>query len=117
MVCFGLNPLVQGLSVALYQEMLGIALFYLLLVGGVLEGRRSPLLWLAAAAALVNRDTFWIYLLVVSALNWRSIFHQRADRPRVRAAVGPFQSAGSWRCWPSTSRRRAACPRSPSSGR
>ena len=75
-----MQSLVHALGASLYQGMLGFALLYLLLSGGALELRASRLLWFTAATALVTRDTFWIYLLVVSALNWRTILGQRRER-------------------------------------
>jgi hypothetical protein len=82
MGAFAYQQAVAPCSVQLYQEILGSALFFWLLQGGALDLRKSRFLLLLAAAALITRETFWIYLLVVTALNLRRL---RGDRRLGRA--------------------------------
>lgn len=80
MLCFAQQQQVASLSVRLYQEITGIALFYALLYAGALELPKRPLLLLIAGAALLARDTFWIYLLSLTLLNRKAILSGRSYR-------------------------------------
>ena len=75
MVCFAFQHIMTFLSTHLYQEMMAAALLFSLLWGGALELRKSRWLLLAGCAAMLTRDTFWIYLFVLTALNLKTILH------------------------------------------
>jgi hypothetical protein len=64
----------------LMQEGLGMALFFLLLLGGALELRKSKWLLVAGCAALLARDAFWIYLFALTLLNAPRIWKDRDYR-------------------------------------
>jgi hypothetical protein len=80
MFCFAENRLVSGLATTLYQEILGVAFFYLLLYLGALDLRKARVLVLLGALALLTRDTFQFYLLSLTLLNWKTILADRAYR-------------------------------------
>ncbi len=80
MFCFAEQRLVSDLATRLYQETLGVAFFYWLLQAGALDLRKSRVVLLVGALALVTRDTFQIYLLVLTLLNWKAIVADRVYR-------------------------------------
>lgn len=71
---FSHQRILFNLSVSLYQEMLEIFFFYLLLYMGALELKKSGLLLLMASMAVFIRETFWVYLLVLTICNRTKIF-------------------------------------------
>lgn len=73
MFCFAYQQNITFLSVNLYQEMLEIALFYILLYSGALDLRKSKLLLAVAGIALLTRDTFLVYLFAITLLNYKKI--------------------------------------------
>ncbi len=80
MAGFGQQMLVAHLSVTLYQEVLGAAIFYLLLYGGALELKQSWKLVALGTVGLLTRDTFQIYLFVLTVLHWRAIWSSKTYR-------------------------------------
>jgi len=74
---FARLQMVLSLSASLMQEIIAIALFCLLLQLGALELKKKWWILIAAIPALLTRDTFWIYLFVVSLLNWKTILFDR----------------------------------------
>ena len=80
MFCFAEQRLISGLAVTLYQEILGVAFFYLLLYSGALDLRKARVLVLLGALALLTRDTFQFYLLALTLLNWKTILRDRTYR-------------------------------------
>jgi hypothetical protein len=74
---FAYQSLVVFLSTNLYQEILEAALFFALLNGGALELRKRPLLVLWGVLGLLTRDTFLIYLAILTVLNARTILRDR----------------------------------------
>ena len=80
MFCFAHQRVVLRLGIDLYQEIIEMALFYLLLWGGALELRKSKWLLPAGGAGLMTRDSFSIYLLAVSLLNRRKIVSDKSYR-------------------------------------
>jgi len=68
MFCFAQQPVIARSSTMLYQEITGIALFYLLLYGGALELVKRRWLLVVGAAALLTRDSMWIYLFTLTCL-------------------------------------------------
>ena len=83
LAAFAGQEVVSSAGHRLMQEITGMALLYLLLVCGALELRGKRGIVLVAMAAMLARDSFWIYLFVFSILNWRSMV---ADR-KLRKAV------------------------------
>ena len=77
---FAYQEVVPSASVQLYQEILGSFFFFFLLHAGALELRKSKILLVAVWAALITRETFWIYLFVVTALHAKRILADRALR-------------------------------------
>ncbi|MBN2491832.1 MAG: hypothetical protein JXQ29_13380 [Planctomycetes bacterium] len=77
MGAFAYHITVAPCSVQLYQEIVSSALFFYLIQAGALELRKRKRLVLIAWAALLTREIFWIYLLVLTVLRFRRI---RADR-------------------------------------
>jgi hypothetical protein len=73
MFCFAQQAAGSRGSISLHQEITGTALFYLLLYGGALELARHRWLLVAGAAALLARDSIWIYLFALTVLNARTI--------------------------------------------
>ncbi|MCL5746413.1 MAG: hypothetical protein M1541_21195 [Acidobacteria bacterium] len=82
MFCFAQQVVVRALGVLLYQEIIELALFYVLLWAGVLEGRRAFWVLALATVALLTRESFWIYLATLSLLNWKKILAGKAERYR-----------------------------------
>jgi hypothetical protein len=80
MFCFAENRLVSGLATTLYQEILGVAFFYLLLYLGALDLKKAGVLVLLGALALLTRDTFQFYLLSLTLFNWKTILADRTYR-------------------------------------
>ncbi len=80
MFCFAYQRTFTHVSVDLYQEITEAALFFLLVWAGAMEFRKSKFLLLAGCAALLARDSFWIYLFSLTILNWRRIFGERRLR-------------------------------------
>ncbi len=80
MFCFAHQRVLLRLNGQPYQEGIELALFYVLLWAGALELRKSRWLVAIGAAALLTRETFWIYLLAVSLLNWKQIVSQKSYR-------------------------------------
>jgi hypothetical protein len=76
--CFARQQMIMSLGMSLMQEIIGVALFLLLLQSGALELRKKWWLLLTVVLALLTRDDFWIYLFVVSLLNWRKILSDRS---------------------------------------
>jgi len=74
MFCFAEHRLVSGLAVTLYQEIVGVAFFCLILYLGALDLRKARVL------ALLTRDTFQFCLLSLTLLNWKTILADRAYR-------------------------------------
>lgn len=74
---FARQNMIMDLGSSLMQEIIGVALLYLLVLGGGLELKKKGWLVLAAIPALMTRDDFWIYLFVVSLLNWKTILSDR----------------------------------------
>jgi hypothetical protein len=66
--------------VRLYQEIVAIALFYVLLYTGALNLRKRPVLLLIGGIALMARETFLIYLFSLTLLNWKVVLSSRAYR-------------------------------------
>jgi hypothetical protein len=62
-----------SLSTSLYQEMPEIAFLYILFYLGALELRKSKSLLFFGSIALFIRETFWVYLLVLTLLNFKKI--------------------------------------------
>lgn len=77
MFCFAFNGAIASLSVRMYQEILEIALFYMLIYLGALELKKRWYIVAIAAAGLLARETFWIYLLAITALNYKTIIENR----------------------------------------
>ena len=75
--CFSRQEMIMSLGMSLMQEIIGVALFLMLLQAGALELRKKWWLFLIVVLALLTRDDFWIYLFVVSLLNWRKILSDR----------------------------------------
>ena len=73
MLCFAQQPVMAHTSTMLYQEITGTALFYLLLYGGALELSKRRWLLAAGTVALLARDSMWIYLLALTAVNAKKI--------------------------------------------
>jgi hypothetical protein len=73
MFCFTQQRVIARSSVALYQEIAGIALFFILLYGGALELARRRWLLIVGAAALLARDSMWIYLFALTLLHLKTI--------------------------------------------
>ena len=71
---------VSYVSVNLYQEIPAMALFFILLYLGAPELKKSGLLLAVAAIALVTRDDFWVYLFVISLLNYKKIISDKGYR-------------------------------------
>jgi hypothetical protein len=80
MFCFAQQPVIARISMTLYQEITGIALFYLLLNGGALELAKRRWLLVAGAAALLARDSMWIYLFTLTLLNLKTILSNEKYR-------------------------------------
>ena len=76
--CFARQQVVLSLGTKLMQETIGLPMFLMLILGGALELRKNAWLVILAACALMTRDDFWIYLAVVSILNWRKILSDRS---------------------------------------
>ena len=74
---FAYQPILFSLSVRLYQEMLEIAFFYMLLYMGALELRKSKSLLLVASIALFVRETFWASLFVLTISNYKKILSDK----------------------------------------
>jgi len=74
---FARQTLILSLATTLMQEIIGLALFFLLLHAGALELKKKWWLVAIAGLALLTRETFWIYLFVVSLLNWKRILSDR----------------------------------------
>lgn len=77
MLGFSCQGLIMFLSVNLYQEMLEVAFLYILLYSGALDLKKSKSLFVAAAVALLIRDTFWVYLFVLTLLNYKKIISDK----------------------------------------
>ncbi|MBU2102941.1 MAG: hypothetical protein KKF80_06050 [Candidatus Omnitrophica bacterium] len=75
--CFAHEQGVKFLNVNLYQEILETALFYILLYLGMLDLKKRWLLLLIASVALLTRECFWVYLFVLSLINWRKIISDK----------------------------------------
>lgn len=73
MFCFAQQRVIAPNSTMLYQEIIGIALFYLLLYGGTLELAKRRWLLLVGATAMLARDSIWIYLFTLTLLNVKKI--------------------------------------------
>jgi hypothetical protein len=73
MFFFAQQRVIARNGIALYQEITGIALLYLLLYGGALELARRRWLLAAGALALLARDSMWIYLFTLTVLNVKAI--------------------------------------------
>ena len=73
MFCFAQQQVIGRISSVLLQEITAIALFYLLVHGGALELAKRRWMLAAGAAALLARDSVWIYLISLTLLNWRTI--------------------------------------------
>lgn len=73
MTCFSYNHGVAWFSVNLYQEIIEACFFYLLLLLGMLDLRKRLSLLVIGGLALLTRDTFCVYLLVLSIINFRKI--------------------------------------------
>jgi hypothetical protein len=79
-ICFAYQLEVQWISTRLYQESLALAGFYVLLWGGAIELRDNKWLVPIAAAALLTRECFWIYMLAICWLNRREILATKRYR-------------------------------------
>jgi hypothetical protein len=77
MLCFSCHRSIAFLSVNLYQEILEIAFLYLLLYLGMLDLKKRYFLLAIGSIALLTRDSFGIYLLVLSFLNLRKIISDK----------------------------------------
>jgi hypothetical protein len=77
MICFAYQETIIWLSVDVYQVMLGIAFFYILLYLGMLELKKRWSLLIIASIALLTRDDFLLYLLVLFFLNYKKIISNR----------------------------------------
>ncbi|MCI0416012.1 hypothetical protein L0222_24830 [bacterium] len=77
---FSFQSYLKNLSILLCQESIDLALFYLLLWGGALELKKNKWLLPIGAAALLTRESFWIYLLVITVLNWKRIISSNGYR-------------------------------------
>lgn len=77
MFCFAYQRSVIFLSVNLYQEILEIAFLYILFYTGVLELRKTIFLFLIASCALLTRDTFQLYLFILTLLNYKKILSDK----------------------------------------
>lgn len=86
MFCFAHQRLVQWLGLNLYQEILELAFFFLLLwavlhwTGGGIRIRAAAWVLPFAAAALLIRESFWIYLFTTTLLFWRQILARKKYR-------------------------------------
>lgn len=80
MFFFAQQQVIARSSTTLYQEITGIALFYLLLYGGALQLAKRWWLPVVGAAALLTRDSVWIYLFALTLLNIRTILRDTACR-------------------------------------
>jgi hypothetical protein len=80
MFFFAQQQVIARSSITLYQEITGIALFYLLLNGGMLELARRRWLLIVGAAALLARDSWWIYLFALTLLNLKKILSDNRYR-------------------------------------
>jgi len=78
MFFFAQQQVIARSSTTLYQEITGIALFYLLLYGGALQLAKRWWLPVVGAAALLTRDSVWIYLFALTLLNIRTILRDTA---------------------------------------
>jgi hypothetical protein len=75
---FAFQRCVLFLSTNLYHEIVAIAFFYILLYLGALELKKNWIALAIASLALLTRDVFSIYLVVVTLLNFKQIFSDRA---------------------------------------
>jgi hypothetical protein len=80
LLAFSYQSILFFLSVGLFQEMAEIAFFYLLLYLGALELKKSRMLLFMASIALFVRETFWVYLLVLTIINYKRIFSDKVYR-------------------------------------
>ena len=73
MIFFSFQPEVRFLGLNLYQEIIETALFYILLYLGALNLKKKWSLLIIATFALLTRDTFSLYLLVITVINYKKI--------------------------------------------
>jgi len=73
MVCFAFQPGVDFVSTSIYQESIEMAFFYILLYKGILDLKKSWFVFTITLLSLITRDTFFVYLLVLTILNYKKI--------------------------------------------
>jgi hypothetical protein len=79
LLCFANHSQMIFHSINLYQEILAMALFYLLLNGDALFLKSRKYLLFFASIALLTRDTFFIYFFVITSLNLKKIIKSKSN--------------------------------------
>ncbi len=96
MFCFAYQTIIIFTGVNLYQEILELAFLYILLYIGVLDLRKNLLLLIIASIALLTRDTFQFYLLILTMLNYKKII---SDRKYVFTFIWLWLIPFFWSIW------------------
>ncbi len=77
MICFSFQPDIKILSLNLYQEVLETAFFYILLYQGMLNLEKKWSLLIIASLALLTRETSFVYLSVITMMNFKRIIRDK----------------------------------------